>query len=520
MKKKLINFLLLAVIGGMLISCDDDDNGLQLGVPETPEIPESETVASVYHGQVVRIIEQQDGQNVENVTEEAVRNNIYLIGEKNSQLVTLKMQNLRLVNGQSIDQWQISDITLLKDGDKYYLNAEARDIALWEEKNGRIAQVYVSGTVEDDSLHVTVDIKTPGFHGVYSENMNFKFDGKAGHKVGTEAEITAFKIENNALVNKVSLNREQKEITILVNKEAADSELLFKAEVENSEGAYLYNGYRDFNGELDFTRTTSTTIKVVSEDGQVENSYKVYCIKLMDLNFTFDSWSVVAGWEYDVAKGWTSNNENFAYLKYGNSSYTGGLPIQKGNNGAVIKTVDANNMVNYETMLFVPHKKAMAGFLYPDGSFDITGCMGGSFVESNKLGTLYKSQPKPLKFKGKYSYQAGGDVYDTNGNIVTGATDECLLGFYLYEVAKESETLDAVSIHSSEKVVAKAEVTQGTTSGEQTFEVDITYKNGYTYDVAKTYKLVILLASSKNGHIYQGAPGSTLTVSEVSVTIK
>lgn len=510
MKKKLINFLLLAVVGGVLISCDDDDNGLQLGVPETPEIPESATVASVYHGQVVRIIEQQDGQNVKNVTEEAVRNNIYLIGEKNSQLVTLKMQNLRLVNGQSIDQWQISDITLLKDGDKYYLNAEARDMALWEEKNGRIAQVYVSGTVEDDSLHVTVDIKTPGFHGVYSENMNFKFDGKAGHKVGTEAEITAFKIENNALVNKVSLNREQKEITILVNKEAADSELLFKAEVENSEGAYLYNGYRDFNGELDFTRTTSTTIKVVSEDGQVENSYKVYCIKLMDLNFTFDSWSSANGFE--ETDGWNSNNMDFLYLQL-MGGYTGEYPLQKGNSSAIIKTVDANGLTVYGPL----YKKAMSGYLYFGGEFDINLPAAGKFAEANKLGVLYKSQPKPLKFKGKYSYQAGGDVYDTDGNIVTGATDECLLGFYLYEVAKESETLDAVSIHSSEKVVAKAEVTMGTTNVEETFNVGITYKDGYTYDVAKTYKLVILLASSKNGHIYQGAPGSTLTVSEVSV---
>lgn len=512
MKKRFVNLLIIILIGGFSISCnDDDDNGPQLGTPETPEIITPESVLSIYHGPLVRIIEQQAGSDVNNVTNSPVVNNIILIREdENTSMLTLKFQNLRFLNTAPISEWKIPNISLMKDGNICHLLGEAQDLALW--KNGKIAKVYVSGTIEGDSLHVTVDIKTPGFQGSYGENMNLKFNGKAGHTMGEEAEITAFSVDKPELVNKITMNPDKKEIVILVNKGVADNDLKFNAEIEASEGAFLQAGFYEFAGSLDFTKNQLITIKVSSEDGKIiDVAYKIYCLKIMDLDFTFDSWMKEPSYgKWDIPTGWCTNNMAI----YMGSALSGvSLPeyaIQKKDGAALIKTLDTKS---YKDFMGTSFKKITSGALY-NGTFaneNIT-----SFGD-NKLGVLYKSQPKPLKFQGSYSYTAGTTVYDQAGNEVPEAADECLLAAYLYEVAKESETLDAVSIRTSGKVVAKAEVTHGTTSAQENFDVPVTFNPNYEYDPAKMYKLAILLISSKDGHIYKGAPGSTLIVDKVSV---
>lgn len=514
MKKKIVNFLALILIGGFSICCNDDnDNGLQLGEPESPEVVAPETLESVYHGLFVRIIEQQDGPDVKNVTDAPVKNNIILARGENTSMLTLKFQNLRFTNGSVVDEWEVPNISLVKDRNICYLIGEVQDVTLWED--GKIGKVYVSGTVKDDSLHITVDIKTPGFVGSYGMNMNFKFDGKAGHTIGTEAVITDFSIDNTDLVNEITLNQEKKEIVILAKKDAADQDLKFKAKVKASEGAYLKAGFTEFTGELDFTKNNLVTVKVSSEDGKLKDvAYKIYCIKLMDLDFTFDSWSKemvennVRPWE--VPTGWASNNMAIYYGSLGKSEYA----VQKKDGKVLIKTL--NTAAFKDPVMQTKFKKVTSGVLYK-GTYiqeDITS------LKDNKVGVLYKSQPKPLSFAGNYSYTAGETVYDQSGNEVSGVTDECLLGIYLYEVAKDNDMLDAISIHTSDKVVARGEFTHGTTSGAVDFEVPVVFNTDYEYDSAKTYKIAIILASSKDGHIYKGAPGSTLIVNNINVIIE
>lgn len=511
MKKKVINFLLLILIGGFSVACNDDDNndnGLQLGEPELPGIVTPETVESIYHGLLVRIIEQQAGLDVKNVTDAPVKNNIILAkGEDNASMLTLKFQNLRFQNGAVVSKWEVPNISLIKDRDICYLIGETQDIMLWEA--GKIGKVYVSGTVSGDSLHVTVDIKTPGLVGSYGMNMNFKFDGKAGHSMGTGAEITDLLVDKSDIVNKITLNQEKKEIVILVKKEVADQDLKFKAEIKASEGAYLQAGFYEYAGELDFTRNNLVTVKVSSEDGTVkEVAYKIYCIKVMDLNFTFDNWSKeTAASKWEVPTGWASNNGSIYFGSMGKSEYA----IQKNDGAALIKTLNTTSFK--DPIMGTKFKKVTSGVLYK-GTYnqeDVTS------LGDNKVGILYKFQAKPLRLEGNYSYTAGEIVYDQAGNEVLGATDECLLAVYLYEVVKDTDILDAISIHTSDKVVARGEFTHGTTSGAENFGVPVVFKEDYVYDSAKTYKIAILLASSKDGHIYKGAPESTLIINKINV---
>ncbi|MFR8356777.1 MAG: PCMD domain-containing protein [Parabacteroides sp.] len=100
-------------------------------------------------------------------------------------------------------------------------------------------------------------------------------------------------------------------------------------------------------------------------------------------------------------------------------------------------------------------------------------------------------------------------------------TDECSIKGVLYEVSSESETLTGVDISGSKKIVAIAQLADGSAKSEYTpFSLEFKYLEGKTYDATKLYKLALICSSSAKGDTFNGAAGSTLFVDELEVVFE
>ena len=153
----------------------------------------------------------------------------------------------------------------------------------------------------------------------------------------------------------------------------------------------------------------------------------------------------------------------------------------------------------------------------------------GNFVDIDGTnGILSFGQPftaKPTKLTGYYKYTPGelfldGSVKD---KIVEHPelTDECSIKGVLYEVSSESETLTGVDISGSKKIVAIAQLADGSAKSEYTpFSLEFKYLEGKTYDATKLYKLALICSSSAKGDTFNGAAGSTLFVDELEVVFE
>ena len=102
--------------------------------------------------------------------------------------------------------------------------------------------------------------------------------------------------------------------------------------------------------------------------------------------------------------------------------------------------------------------------------------------------------------------------------VVEGKVDECSIAAYLYEVSDYSETLDGTNINTSEKVILRAALADGTAKNDYV-EVTVPFEeigNG-SYDASKKYKLAIVCTPSKWGDQFMGADLSSLYVKYLAV---
>ena len=145
-------------------------------------------------------------------------------------------------------------------------------------------------------------------------------------------------------------------------------------------------------------------------------------------------------------------------------------------------------------------------------------------LKSTKFGVPYKNA-KPVNFKFKYKYIPGETVYQSVeenkknvAKVVEGKVDECSIAAYLYEVSDYSETLDGTNINTSDKVILRAALTDGTAKNDYV-EVTVPFEeigNG-SYDASKKYKLAIVCTPSKWGDQFMGADLSSLYVKYLAV---
>ena len=130
---------------------------------------------------------------------------------------------------------------------------------------------------------------------------------------------------------------------------------------------------------------------------------------------------------------------------------------------------------------------------------------------------------KPAALTGYYRYKAGEVYTDKNKEVIENTKDNCAIYAVVYEVnPADVKPLDGKDITTSNRIVLAAELEQPQESNEWV-EFNIPFKavEGKEFDYGKLYDdeyaIAIVASSSKNGHLFEGAVGSTLFIDEFKI---
>jgi hypothetical protein len=166
------------------------------------------------------------------------------------------------------------------------------------------------------------------------------------------------------------------------------------------------------------------------------------------------------------------------------------------------------------------------------GNFNINKALL-STLEATEFGRSYMHKPRCLQ--GYYKYREGSGKYNYNGTEID-RPDSCSIYavFYRCDEGSSDVTLTAYDINTSPRILARAELPDGSsTDGDDFHEFSIEF-GAYAEEPDfenHRYKLAIVFSSSARGGtpeydnagqptkkaIYAGKVGSTLIVDEVTV---
>ena len=133
-------------------------------------------------------------------------------------------------------------------------------------------------------------------------------------------------------------------------------------------------------------------------------------------------------------------------------------------------------------------------------------------MATTEFGILFED--KPLAVTGWLKYTPGEKFYDENGEIID-KQDLGTVNAVLYEVTSEDETLNGSDIYTSDKICATGSFETAGVEDFTQFSFDLEYTK--EYDPAKTYKLAVIFAASKEGNQYRAASGSIMIVDNVTI---
>lgn len=161
------------------------------------------------------------------------------------------------------------------------------------------------------------------------------------------------------------------------------------------------------------------------------------------------------------------------------------------------------------------------------GSFDMLNAITNP-LSATRFGTTFYN--KPLRLTGYYKYKAGDKFFENGG--YTSRKDMFNIYAIFYDgVKNEHGTIKDVTLdgnlpnvnYEHANMVALALVSNPHATNEwEFFDIPFDYKRyGKRIDETKLangdYKISIIFASSKDGAIFEGAPGSTLLIDEVEL---
>lgn len=228
---------------------------------------------------------------------------------------------------------------------------------------------------------------------------------------------------------------------------------------------------------------------------------------------------------YEAASGystltWSSGNQGFALT--GSGYAPNDFPTSISPNG---RTGNCLQLITRETKSLgtLVGMPIAAGNLFI-GSFDIGSAMSDA-LSATKFGTTFYYEP--IKLVGYYKYKAGPKFYE-NGEH-TNRKDVFNIYALFYEKTKDVQMLDGhitKNNYEHENMVAAAVITDTHETSEWTrFELEFDYEHyGKTIDPQKLanggYNVSIVLSASKDGDVFQGAPGSTLLIDDLELVCK
>ena len=371
--------------------------------------------------------------------------------------------------------------------------------------------VVMSGTITGEKLEMVINVKATQEGAAINVKVDFTGTKLAADQ-SSEAKITEFTFDSKEVVSQPVIDGTS--ITFMVTDTIKAEELAAlvptikisdKATITPASGVA-----QDFSKPVTYT--------VTSEDGIVTTIYTV-AVAGKVLQYSLDEWLDKGTGK--AAYKTPSPDDKWATSTAGASllallGYTGELPVVP-TDDAVKGT--AAKLVTVYTADVSMAPALTSGSLYT-GRFAIDF---SNQLNSTKFGI--RCDKKPLFFNGYYKYTPGelfldGSVKD---KIVEHPelTDECSIKGVLYEVSSESETLTGVDISGSKKIVAIAQLADGSAKSEYTpFSLEFKYLEGKTYDATKLYKLALICSSSAKGDTFNGAAGSTLFVDELEVVFE
>lgn len=404
------------------------------------------------------------------------------------------------------------------------------------------AYLILSGAFEGKNLTLHMTLSTKEKKADYVFTGLKKLTGASINKMTINSEVIAIQpeIEQNT--------SSTKNVTIYVKPNTTESQLTLVPTFEISEGAILtYNGSEYIAGTpVDFSKECKFYVK--SQSGKTNYTYVV---KTAQLKTDFDFATGLETWETqnvtddpestylmfdEPANGWATSNEGVKWIKvmFGSSDDGGLLLYDRKAPYAVEQTTDAKSgskaaklTTLYTTganMGFVAVPAVTSGTVF-SGVFEVDIM---NTLKSTKFG--YPCFKKPANFSGSYKYTPGSPYYycpdpikNANAVIIdNNKTDAPAINAVLYEVDSYAfDFLDGTNLLTSEKIVAKASLKNGSAQSSYTdFNIKFEWEKNKSFDSTKKYKLAIVCSSSKDGDKFTGAPGSILYVDDLKVTFE
>ena len=370
--------------------------------------------------------------------------------------------------------------------------------------------VSISGTVKGSNINIEIGVKVGA---LFNQNVKATFVGrKLTGSESSEAKITSFIIDDEAVVEQPVINEEAGTIVFAVNEEVES--LKFTPIIEISEGATITPAS---GVAQDFSNNKKVTYTVTAEDGTV----KVYTAFVEGtrkvLKYSFEDWKEEG----------TKNDELLPKDLWAGSAagagILGGTLLRKetredGTYAAKLITFEYPNEPN----ALVP--KITAGSIFI-GKFDMMPALQGDRLSCTKFGLDAETVSlggKPLRFKGVYKYESGSNYLDaSNYEDVkpVDIKDKGQIQAVLYKVQTGEDGKEIVltghDVNTSELRVAVANIIVEDIKEYTPFNIEFEYLQ--EYDRTAKYKFAIICSSSKDGDLFKGAGGSTLIVDEFEV---
>lgn len=481
----------------LFTSCSDDDEDAPIVVPVEEEI------AGNYKGTLNVTV---DAINMPSVIQRVS------VTEAGENSINLSITNF------SFSGIQIGDIDLVNCA--LTENAGRYEFAGTTSVNASIltASVEATGYFSNGSLHLDLDIDAT--LGGMQQAVKVTYDGtRLKGTESSEANILSFTFDTSVEVNAGVISQpviDETNATITFRVEEGSSVTALVPTIEVSAGATVTPG----SGTSVSFANGSATFTVVAEDGTTK-VYTASCEMGSLVAYDFETWATPEGAMYpEVVNpvGWATCNDAVALIKnlgfLGGITYTGEYPVREtadahsGAKAAVLESVDTTGGEIFGQVI----PKVTAGSMFL-GIFNAMAAMADPMA-TTQFGIIYDK--KPVKVSGYYKYTPGTDFYNADGELQADKKDACAISAVLYEVEKESETLDGSNIYTSDKIVAQAMFTTGETVSEYTpFELNLEYVKDY--DASKMYKFAVIFSASADGAAYNAAVGSTLYIDDVTV---
>lgn len=280
--------------------------------------------------------------------------------------------------------------------------------------------------------------------------------------------------------------------------------------------------------------------EVVSEDGHWKKTYKVEATTsgITTSTFHFENARLDANGKYHIfyetdgagaeILTWASGNPGFALTGAGNSPDD--YPTYQYDDGYKGKclALTTRKTGSFGAMMGMP---IASGNLFI-GTFDVLNALKEP-LSATKFGVPFDYVPTCLR--GYYQYRSGDVFYIQDASASDGlkpvpeVKDRFNIYAIFYESTDEMKTVDGTNALSEDNpnVLAVAQIDPGKAVESDKwvpFEIDFVFRKGKTVDPAKLaegrYSLAVVFASSVHGDTFEGAPGSTLLVDDVTLEYK